>query len=116
MIFERLFDKPFMKTRPEFLRYNGNLLELDGYCPELNLAFEYNGAQHYMYVPFFHDQDETNFIRQKERDQFKRAKLRELGIDLVEIPYIHDTLETMCDHIRYYLHCIFLDRLYSPVE
>ena len=29
-------------------------LELDGYCSELNLAFEYNGPQHYKIVPEFH--------------------------------------------------------------
>lgn len=46
--FEFIFQKPFIKIRPFWLLNNsGHRLELDGYCAQLNLAFEYNSQQHY---------------------------------------------------------------------
>ena len=48
-VFEVLFNRLFPKTRPAWLINPGTRrrLELDGYCKELGLAFEYNGEQHY---------------------------------------------------------------------
>ena len=55
--FEKLFEKKFPKNRPEFLRRsNGRKLELDGYNEELEIAFEYQGKQHYEYLHCFHRQ------------------------------------------------------------
>lgn len=46
--FETIFNKNFLKIRPKWLvNEKGNNLELDGYCKELGIAFEYNGEQHY---------------------------------------------------------------------
>ena len=90
---ERRFNKPFGKIRPKFLRnqvtsesgidYN---LELDCYNDELKLALEYNGAQHYKYIPHFHKSKET-FHNQKYRDEIKKYKCKENGINLIEVPY-----------------------------
>ena len=72
--------------RPSFLKYNkGNNLELDMYCEELKLAFEYDGRQHRMYVERFHKTEQV-FIEQQERDVWKDAKCKELGITLIRIP------------------------------
>ena len=72
--------------RPSFLKYNkGSNLELDMYCEELKLAFEYDGAQHRMYTEFFH-KTEQKFIEQQERDVWKDATCKELGITLIRIP------------------------------
>jgi hypothetical protein len=92
-VLEEYFGKQFPKCRPEFLRnqvtsteisnYN---LELDCYNDELKLGVEYNGRQHYSYVPHFHKNREA-FYNQKYRDELKRIKCREHGVHLIEVPY-----------------------------
>lgn len=84
-----LFNKPFNNQRPDFLRnpVTGGLynLELDCYDPDLKLAVEYNGVQHYKYVPFFHKNKEA-FLNQKYRDDMKRRMCRDNNIILIEVP------------------------------
>lgn len=90
---ENRFKKTFNKIRPDFMvnqvtgsKYN---LEFDCYNEEMKLAVEYNGAQHYNYIPFFHKNKEA-FYNQKYRDELKRIKCKELGITLIEIPYTEE--------------------------
>lgn len=46
--FEQLFDHKFPKVRPKWLRNSrGYQMELDGYCKELKIGFEYQGIQHF---------------------------------------------------------------------
>ena len=46
--FEQLFSHEFSKTKPSWLlNSRGNKMELDGYCEKLQIAFEYQGAQHF---------------------------------------------------------------------
>ena len=87
-IFEEETGLKWTSVRPDFLKNNktGCNLELDGYCEDLLLAFEYQGIQHYEYVSFFHE-TEKNFEEQKERDILKIKLCRENGIDVVIIPY-----------------------------
>lgn len=87
---ENYFQKPFPKIRPAFLnneitggKYN---LEIDCFNEELKLGVEYNGRQHYEYVPFFHTSKEA-FYNQKYRDKLKGIYCKENGITLIEIPY-----------------------------
>jgi hypothetical protein len=94
------FQRPFPNARPGFMsnpvtggKYN---LELDCYNDELKLAVEYNGEQHYNYIPFFHRNKEA-FYNQKYRDEMKRNRCKELGITLIEVPY------TEKNRIREYL-------------
>ena len=87
---QKFFKRPFHKDRPDFLRNpvtGGNFnLELDCFDPELRLAVEYNGAQHYKYIPYFHKNNES-FLNQKYRDDMKRRMCRDNGIKLIEVPY-----------------------------
>lgn len=86
-IFEHIFKKPFPTVRPPFLkRSNGKCLELDGYNKELNLAFEYNGVQHYKFSPRFH-RSQKDFTEQLQRDRDKRKMCAAYGVVVVEIPY-----------------------------
>ena len=45
-------------------------LELDCFNKELRIGLEYNGVQHYKYVPYFHKNKEA-FLNQKYRDDMK---------------------------------------------
>lgn len=92
-VLEKIFGKPFPKARPDFLRnpvtsgeQGDNNLELDCYNSELQLAVEYNGVQHYRYVPFFH-RNKDAFQNQKYRDHMKREVCKRNGITLIEVPY-----------------------------
>lgn len=89
-ILQIIFNRSFNKARPDFLRNpvtGGDFnLELDCYDPELRIAVEYNGVQHYKFIPFFHKNKEA-FLNQKYRDDMKRRICKENGILLIEVPY-----------------------------
>ena len=89
-VLQSIFRKPFTSQRPDFLRNpvtGGNFnLELDCYNEELQLAVEYNGIQHYKYVPYFH-RNNDHFMTQKYRDDMKRRICKENNINLIEVPY-----------------------------
>lgn len=97
-ILENIFKKPFSKNRPDFLRnkVTGNIhnLELDCYNPQLKIALEYNGIQHYKHTPYFHKNKEA-FYNQCYRDDMKRRLCKENDILLIEVPYTvkYDDLE-----------------------
>lgn len=80
---EFLFDRPFPRERPAWLRNtNGRPLELDGYCQELGIAFEHQGLQHYENISYFRDNTEDI----QNRDNLKRSLCNEAGVILLEIP------------------------------
>jgi very-short-patch-repair endonuclease len=58
-------------------------LELDIYLPELSLAIEVDGKQHYQYTPYFHRNGPEDFEKQKERDKKKNKLCKESGITLL---------------------------------
>lgn len=82
--FEQIFDKPFPKLRPRWLRNSsGRLLELDGYCEELALAFEHQGGQHYREI---HSFGRVALRTIKTRDGVKRQLCEAHGVRLIEVP------------------------------
>lgn len=92
-VLEKIFNKPFTCQRPDFLQNDvtstsekKNNLELDCYNSELAIAVEYNGKQHYDYVPFFHKTRDA-FYNQKYRDEMKRRLCKENNVALIEVPY-----------------------------
>ena len=100
IILEKLFGVEFSKVRPKFLKNDvtGKNLELDLYNPELNLCVEINGKQHYEYIPYFHNNKEA-FFNQRYRDEMKKTKCRENGINYIEVPY-HIKLSQLEDYIK----------------
>jgi hypothetical protein len=109
-VLQSIFRKPFTSQRPDFLRNpvtGGNFnLELDCYNEELGLAVEYNGAQHYKYIPYFH-RNNDHFMTQKYRDDMKRRICKENKVNLIEVPYtvkiedIKDYIIEKCKKIGY---------------
>jgi hypothetical protein len=66
--------------------------------PNLALAFEYNGEQHYRDLPIY----AKNLDRQKHLDKRKDEELKEYGITLITIPYWWDkTEESLMATIHY---------------
>ena len=85
---EEHYRKPFPSTWPEFLRNpeTNRKLELDCYNPELKLASEYNGIQHYVW-PNFTGKSYEEHIKQRRRDRYKIEVCDKLGISLIIVPY-----------------------------
>jgi hypothetical protein len=74
----------------------GNAMQLDVYFPNLKLAVEYNGRQHYKYTKKFHKTQEA-FQYLRKCDQLKKKLCKELGITLIIVDYTHSPTE---DYIR----------------
>ena len=93
-VLEKYFSKPFPSVRPNFLMnpvtsdegYGQNNLEIDCYNDSLKLGVEYNGVQHYKYVPYFHRNKEA-FRNQKYRDYMKHEICKKNGVTLIDVPY-----------------------------
>lgn len=87
-LLENIFNLPFYKIRPNFLRNDvtGYNLEIDLYNDDLKLAVEVQGDQHYKFIPFFH-RNKDSFLMQRYRDEMKKQKCLKEGITLIEIPY-----------------------------
>jgi len=87
--FETLFDNKFPSIRPKWLRSpkTGRVLELDGYCEKLKLAFEHNGFQHYKkYMS-------ANLHDIQYRDNIKKEICKLNGITLIVIPELFTMTE-----------------------
>lgn len=86
-----LLDKKFPQysiqenSRPDWLiSPNLTRLELDYFIPELKIAFEIQGDQHYKFIPFFH-KDYADFEKRQKYDKEKRNLCEGRGIKLIEI-------------------------------
>lgn len=107
---EAIMGQPFKRARPAFLRNHvtgKGVLELDCYNARLKLAVEYNGRQHYEFIPFFHKTKDA-FLNQKYRDEMKQVRCADNGVTLIVVPYtVHP------DRIRDYI-AYRLEREYFP--
>jgi hypothetical protein len=68
-------------------------MELDGYCEELKIAFEYNGIHHYKPHENNFRGGNAMFQRTIENDALKTKLCAERGVTLVVIPYWERNIE-----------------------
>lgn len=89
-VLEMIFEKPFPKCRPEFLKNEvtggKHNLELDCFNEDLRLAVEYDGIGHYKYTPYFHRNYEA-FQTQRYRDWMKDELCKKNNVILIRVPY-----------------------------
>jgi hypothetical protein len=104
-IFESIFGKPFPSVRPDFLKNpkSGVNLELDGFCEELMIAFEYDGEFHYKENPF----RKNGLKKQQEIDKIKNELCVKNNITLYRVPYLHK------NNLKEYINSIIIYRIYK---
>ena len=101
-ILEKLLGIPFPKSPlgrlPWLKNSRGKSMELDGYCAQVGLAFEYHGRQHYEFLPHFHRNESA--LRQRIEDDQTKLELCELnGVRLITVPYWIE-IESMETYLR----------------
>ena len=86
--FETIFKVKFEKTWPEWLRNSRNQpMELDGYNPSLQIAFEHQGEQHYSINTHWITTEEQLRLRKKD-DQRKYYLARKNSVHLFRVPQV----------------------------
>lgn len=86
-LLEAILNNTFPQKRPAWLfNQKGNRMELDGYCEEIGIAFEYQGEQHYEKHKMFH-QNTADLTSQVRRDNLKQRLCNEHNVKLVVIPH-----------------------------
>lgn len=87
-VLEKYTGLPFPKQRPSFLRnyISDHVLELDCFNDDLKIAVEYNGEQHYKFIPHFHATKDS-FYNLKYKDDIKQRLCKEHNVKLIVVPY-----------------------------
>jgi hypothetical protein len=89
IIADYLSENPISEWTCEELRnpYSNALLHVDAYFPKHNLAVEYDGQQHFEYVPFLHYGEVDKWKKQQEIDRVKDTLLISMNIAILRIRY-----------------------------
>lgn len=74
----------------------GRSMHIDGFFPDFNLAIEYDGRQHFEFVPYYHVTEEQ-FHELQQRDALKASLLESHGIHLLRVSYREPKTES---HLR----------------
>ncbi len=62
-----------------------NRKRFDVYLPELNLAIEYQGKQHYVAVGLFGGEEGLEKTKQRDKEKFQLSKIN--GVDIIYFSY-----------------------------
>lgn len=110
-IFNLIFKEKFVKSSVFYiLDKKRRKLQIDGYCKKLNIAFEYNGDQHYSANGKY---SQSVVDEQKIRDKRKILYCAENNIKLIIVPQFKDlkNLSGCIDNIEF---CIFWAGIVLP--
>ncbi|HCB1595174.1 TPA: hypothetical protein MYP09_001388 [Citrobacter farmeri] len=91
LVFEAFFGKKFPCEKPSWNvnPWTNKRLELDGYCKEFNIAFEFDGEHHFELINYSgHKPTKNELTYQKFRDEQKRKNCRRQSITLVNVPIL----------------------------
>ena len=92
-IFKQITGIGFPKKRPKWLvNSRNNQMELDGYCTELKIAFEYHGEYHYIRNNHFQRRNET-LVQRKIDDNTKIKLCEEHNVKVIIVPYHIKTVD-----------------------
>jgi very-short-patch-repair endonuclease len=83
-IVKQLF--PNQRIELEYNVADRGALFLDIFLPRLNLAFEYDGEQHFHYIEHFHG-SRMGFAKARKRDLEKDEICKKRGITLIRVAY-----------------------------
>ena len=110
---EGIYGVPFLTHYPDWLRNpeTGRDLELDCYNPDVGIAVEYNGPQHYKWPNHF-PQTREQFLQRIRLDRYKVDACDANGVYLITVPY-NVPYHLIPDYIRYYLPEAVTARLQS---
>lgn len=87
-VIEQLTGHAFPKVKPKWLTNDrGNTMEIDGFCEQLGIGFEYHGAQHYTQLGHSFARGTGTLATRQRDDERKRRLCREHGVALIEVPY-----------------------------
>ncbi len=89
LIFERFFGKSFPSVKPTWNinPWTYRHLELDGYCHEFQVAFEYDGEHHFEAT---RGNKKKDLIYQQFKDHQKQKNCIKQGVLLINVPYIKE--------------------------
>ena len=77
-----------------------NKLHLDFYLPHSKIAIEYDGLQHFQYVPYFHDYSVKNFYHRQRLDRLKDKYCADNNIRLIRIKYDADSFSKVMSILK----------------
>lgn len=107
LFFETLFNNKFSPSWPNWLRNkSGQVMQLDGYCEPLSIAFEYQGIQHFSPDEYFSQKSSYSFKKRQEDDKRKKDICQNYGIKLFQIPYLifkKTTIEEKVSSLRKFI-------------
>lgn len=82
-LFETITGAKFPTVYPDWLKYKGKSLELDGYNKKLRIAVEFSGPQHTKYYPA--RETYASYLNRLENDRAKIEICRANGVALIVI-------------------------------
>jgi hypothetical protein len=116
-LLETMLQMKLPKVRPKWLvnPTTKRSLELDMYNERHKLAFEYDGAQHDVFVPHFHA-NKYHFEYRRLLDKLKTELCRDAGVTLIRIPWKEVSRSDEVRTARYLQQLLYTNGIpYLPV-